>query len=173
MPLSPELAAKLPLVLQWIRQTLAAHASRTRSVGTWNFSALPHYFDRDTLASAKVAVVDRLPVPPLTRMGLPQFAEMERFTSGGITYLDTFFVTPTEEFDESLHFHELIHVLQWRLLGPERFLACYAAGLQAHGYRASPLEVMAYDAQARFDAGIIFDAEAHVAANLRSLGVAS
>ena len=53
--------------------------------------------------------------------------------------------------DESLHFHELVHVIQWRLLGPEKFLAFYADGLERFGYRNSPLEVMAYNLQDRFD----------------------
>jgi hypothetical protein len=52
--------------------------------------------------------------------------------------------------DESLHFHELVHVIQWRLLGPEKFLALYADGLERFGYRKSPLEVMAFRLQSRF-----------------------
>jgi hypothetical protein len=51
---------------------------------------------------------------------------------------------------ELLDFYELIHVIQWRLLGPEAFLATYAAGLETFGYRNSPLERMAYDAEASF-----------------------
>ena len=51
---------------------------------------------------------------------------------------------------ESLHFHELVHVIQWRLLGSEKFLALYADGLERFGYRKSPLEVMAFGLQHRF-----------------------
>lgn len=69
--------------------------------------------------------------------------------------------------DEGLHFHELIHVVQWRVLGPERFLAAYADGLEKFGYRASPLEAMAYDAQAAFvQSTQIFNAEKLVADKL-------
>jgi len=35
---------------------------------------------------------------------------------------------------ESLHFHELIHIVQWRVLGPEGFLAMHADGLTHFGY---------------------------------------
>jgi len=42
-------------------------------------------------------------------------------------------------------------VVQWQVLGPERFLALYADGLEKQGYRNSPLEVMAYDHEARFN----------------------
>jgi hypothetical protein len=66
-----------------------------------------------------------------------------------------------------LYFHELIHVIQWRLLGPERFLALYAEGLEAFGYHNSPLEQMAYNAQNMFSRSTqIFDAEKLVALSL-------
>ena len=68
----------------------------------------------------------------------------------GITYLDTYFIKRTQASDEALHFHELVHVVQWRALGPERFLRTYADGLERFGYRNSPLERMAYDAGRRF-----------------------
>lgn len=169
MPLTEaEFHSKYPLIFGWITRTLAAHAAQVRGVSQLGFRRLPGYFSAGTLNSAKVITVNRLPVPPLSALGLPQFAEMERMTSGGITYLDTFFVTPGEVADESLHFHELIHVVQWRLLGPERFLAAYADGLEKFGYRDSPLEVMAYDAQERFDRAEVFDAERWVTRQLAS-----
>ena len=83
-------------------------------------------------------------------MGLKQFTDFERGDWDGITYLDTFFVRHSRASDERLYFHELIHVLQWRLLGPERFLAAYADGYEKFGYRNSPLEVMAYNAEDAF-----------------------
>jgi hypothetical protein len=71
---------------------------------------------------------------------------------------------------ERLHFHELIHVVQWRLLGPETFLATYAAGLEAVGYRESPLELMAYNAELAFcRSDKIFDAEKLVAEQLNRI----
>ena len=66
-----------------------------------------------------------------------------------------------------MHFHELIHVIQWRILGPERFVHSYADGLEHFGYRQSPLEVMAYDAEAAFVTSTEgFDAEKMVAEKL-------
>ncbi|MFZ3243174.1 MAG: hypothetical protein WA694_07970, partial [Pseudolabrys sp.] len=59
-----------------------------------------------------------------------------------------------------------IHIVQWRILGPEQFLRLYADGLERLGYRDSPLEVMAYDAEAAFIANDIFDAEKMVTRNL-------
>jgi hypothetical protein len=71
---------------------------------------------------------------------------------------------------ERLHFHELIHIVQWRLLGSEAFLATYAAGLEKFGYRDSPLERIAYDAEASFcQSNDVFDAEKLVAKQLDRL----
>jgi hypothetical protein len=110
------------------------------------------------LTSAKVVLVDQLPIPPLSSWGLTRFADFERGNFNGITYLNTFFIQD-ELRNEEIHFHELIHVVQWRILGPEQFLRLYADGLERFGYRNSPLEKMAYDAEASFTAKEIFDAE--------------
>ena len=139
-----------PHVINWIRDTLANHAVQAQIVASVGFRRLPLYFSPALLASTKFVAVDRAPMPPLSAFGLSQFAAFEQGDYDGITYLDTFFVRRHRATDERLYFHELIHVLQWRLLGPERFLAAYADGLEAFGYRNSPLEVMAYDAEEAF-----------------------
>jgi hypothetical protein len=168
MPLTPdEFRAKYPLIIEWIGQTLASHSACAHTVASRNFSRLPSYFSRGLLESAKVVATDRLPVPPLSQLGLPQFGEWERGEYAGITYLDTFFVIRDQVTNESLHFHELVHVVQWQLLGPERFVAMYAAGLEQFGYRDSPLEAAAYDLEDRFRSTLtIFDAEKAIAARL-------
>jgi hypothetical protein len=153
-----------PLIADWLHKTLVAHAGTARAVASCGFPRLPHYFSGETLTSAKVTVVDKLPVPPLSSWGLTRFAEFEGGNFGGITYLDTFFLKRDQSRNEAMHFHELIHVIQWRILGPERFLRSYADGLERFGYRASPLEVMAYGAEAAFVASTDgFDAENLVA----------
>jgi len=155
-----------PRLLGWIDTTLKAHAGNTQTVVSRGFSRLPLYFSADTLASAKVVLVDQLPIPPLSSWGLARFVDFERGDFSGITYLNTFFIKRDELRNEAIHFHELIHVIQWRILGPEQFLRLYADGLERFGYSDSPLEVMAYDAEAAFTAKDIFDAEKMVAQKL-------
>ena len=158
-----EFRAVYPIVLQWLEQTLRQHASATRPVSSLGFNRLPLFYHGAILADSKVVAVQKVPVPPLTAMGLVRFADFERMETAGITYLDTFFVRTDQTWDESLHFHELVHVVQWRILGPERFLWLYADGLERFGYHNSPLEVIAYDLQDRFDDGCKpFDVEAEV-----------
>jgi hypothetical protein len=165
-----EFARVYPGVLSWIRQTLAQHEGSAKNVASKGFKRLPLYFSQELLGAAKVVPVTRVPIPPLSSMGLQRFREFERGDFEGITYLDTIFMKRTHINDEELFFHELIHVLQWRLLGPERFLRLYADGLEKFGYNNSPLEKMAYTAQAEFSRSRrTFDAQALVLRELRQL----
>jgi hypothetical protein len=145
------LLPKVPLITGWIDRTLAAHAKEAHSVASFGFKRLPTFYSAECLARAKVVAIERVPVPPLTSIGLPEFGEFERGIYTGITFKDTYFVAATQRGNESLHFHELVHIVQWAHLGVEKFLLAYAAGLASNGYRNSPLEAMAYDLQAYFD----------------------
>jgi len=168
--MTPEDFAKYaPLLVGWIESTLRTAAPHARPISDCGFHRLSSYYSSATLTSSKVVVVDRLPLPPLTQIGLAGFEAFEQGDYAGITYLDTFFVRrPCQT--ESLFFHELIHVIQWRLLGPEKFLAAYAAGLEQFGYFNSPLEAMAYEAQGLFEtSNTPFDAEQHVADRLSGM----
>lgn len=71
----------------------------------------------------------------------------------GITFKDTFFIQRGLESEESLHFHELVHVVQWARLGIHKFLLAYGLGLHAFGYERSPLETMAFGLQQEFASG--------------------
>ena len=163
-----QLQQKLPEVRAWIDRTLAAHAARARPIADLGFTRLGSHYATALLTSAMVIPVAHVPAPPLASMGLSGFDEFENLDAAGITYLSSFFVRLGYERDESLHFHELVHVVQWRHLGPERFIMAYALGyLLSGGYRTNPLEVMAYDLQARFDrADPIFDVASIVRSEL-------
>ncbi len=55
----------------------------------------------------------------------------------------------------------------------EHFLAMYAFGLEAHGYRTSPLEAMVYNAEAVFSRNNgAFDAEKWVVDQLNQMHAA-
>ena len=164
-----EFHATYPKLLGWIQKTLGDYENIAQPVASMHFARLPHYFDKSLLEAVKFIVIDRLPVPPLTAMGLNRFAGFEQGNFDGITYLNRYFIKRTVITEEALHFHELIHIIQWRLLGPERFLAAYANGLDEFGYENSPLEKMAYDAETLFKQSSIFDAQKFVAKRLECL----
>jgi hypothetical protein len=102
----------LPIILNWIQQTLDAHAHERRAVSSFKFPRLPRYFSEGLLNTASVVLCDRLSVPPLSALGLREFADFESQPARGITYLDTYFLWRADAKDESLHFHELVHVVQ-------------------------------------------------------------
>src|SRR5436190_14987612 len=107
------LQQKLPDVRNWIDRTLAAHRVQARSAASYRFSRLPKFYSPVFLELTFVVEVPRVPMPPLTSFGLPQLAEFEKGNYSGVTYRNTCFIREGLGTDESLHFHELVHVVQW------------------------------------------------------------
>ena len=145
--------ARLPALQSWIDATLAASVELRRPVWSFGFQRLPLYFSEAILTAAGVVLVDLVPAPPLSALGLAEFKSFEMQHMAGITFRDTYFLQTSHARTESLHFHELVHIVQWKVLGPESFLLLYAEGLAKRGYAGSPLEEMAYRHQERFDRG--------------------
>lgn len=144
------------LIRSWIERQVAAHAKEARPVRelieACRFQRLPGYFGAEFLNRIRCVTVDRVPLPPLASRGLRSLGGIRKARGySGITYGDTYFIDKKKEQSESLHFHELIHAVQWDCLGFERFLMVYGAGLVRKGYILNPLEVMAYSHQRRFE----------------------
>lgn len=142
----------LPTVRKWIEDLLEAYNSQSTFVNTLGFRRLPQYFPSELLERTKVVIVSKVPFPPLSQIGLTEFSAMERMPLDGITYMDTIFVHHLQR-TEVLHFHELIHVVQWERLGVDNFLLAYGIGLVQFGYEQSPLEQMAYNMRKGFEWG--------------------
>jgi hypothetical protein len=107
----------------------------------------------------------RVPNPPF-------YADLEKL---GFTGLPNFSTMPAITFDDvvvfhdpltpQLIFHELVHVVQYRLLGIDEFARLYVRGYLQGGYEGTPLEICAYQLDGRFIMGSIgFDVEAEVRA---------
>ena len=148
-----EFDAKYPAIAGWIQQTITEHEDLRCAVASLGFKRLPHYFTPELLAFAKVAYVDSVPTPPLSAIGLHQFTDFELMEPAGITYFDTIISRQEMRGNEAHLFHELVHVIQWKVLGPKNFTAAYADGLERVGYRQSPLEVVAYTLESAFRNG--------------------
>lgn len=102
----------------------------------------------------------------------PFYADLEKL---GFTGLPNFSTMPAITFDDvvvfhdaltpQLIFHELVHVVQYRLLGVDEFARLYVRGYLHAGYEGTPLEVCAYELDGRFIMGSVgFDVEAEVRA---------
>src|SRR6056297_723511 len=154
----------------WIDGYIRTYKERRVPVANIGFSNLAAYFSSDMLNYARVAYVEQIEPPPLRQIGLDGFSFFESLNAGGITYKDTFFITKNLAKDESIHFHELVHIIQWDELGAADFILTYGAGLLQFGYRQCPLEAIAYGYQCDFDRGLpIKDLESKVRSHCRNL----
>jgi len=129
------------------------YAAAAQPVAVVGFPRLPGYFSADVLQTARTVSVTRIPFPPIVELGLDEFAGLMELGLAAVTFDDLIFVHQSLH-TERVHFHELVHVLQWRALGVDRFMLTYGAGVIDHGYAHSPLEAIAYDLQSQFDRGL-------------------
>ncbi len=165
-----QLLSKLPSIQQWIDQTLARSAAKARPVATLGFARLSGYFSAELISGTKCVPVASVPMPPLSALGLTGFSDFENGQYDGITYKNTYFVRSSKMGDESFHFHELVHVVQWAHLGAEKFLTTYVLELLNKGYEGNRLEQMAYKHQATFDrGGNAYNAEKEIITELDSV----
>jgi hypothetical protein len=127
----------LPKIIDWIEKVLYENKQSAVSVKSLNFSNLPKYFTDELLINTKVVFIDKVPMPPLSEYGLidTNIVNFEKLNAYGITFKDTYFINLKYAQNESYHFHELVHIVQWSYLGMEKFLSLYAVGLIKYGYK--------------------------------------
>jgi hypothetical protein len=146
------LQSALPRVEVWIDRLLEQNEVVAARVNSLNFTRLPLYWPDDLLNRARVVITTPVPFPPVAQYGVSEFAPM-MLNTAGITFRDMFFIDRSAQTSEGTHFHELVHVVQWNVLGSSDFLLTYAVGLMQCGYENSPLERMAFDLQGKFERG--------------------
>jgi hypothetical protein len=84
--------------------------------------------------------------------GLPDFT-----AAAGITFIDTILISQQGLEAHSdlgpLIFHELVHVVQYDVLGVDEFIKCYVQGWAKSGfdYYTIPLEMEPYNLQRRYE----------------------
>jgi hypothetical protein len=137
----------------WISRYARATAHHARTVASLSVPNLSRCYPIELLESTRVVLCDEIRYPPLDEFGLEEFKPMNAIPWSGITYNDIYFLR-RDVACPALHFHELVHVVQYGCLGIERFLRAYGVGLALHGYEDSPLEKMAYDLQLEYEHGI-------------------
>jgi hypothetical protein len=100
----------------------------------------------------------------------PFYAQLEKM---GFTGLPNFNTMAAITFDDvvvfhdaltpQLIFHEMVHIVQYRLLGVDEFARLYVRGYLHGGYSGTPLEICAYELDGRFIMGSVgFDVEGEV-----------
>jgi hypothetical protein len=108
------------------------------------------FFPPDILSHTRVAQAS---VPNPRFYSLVKFfgirGVLEMSSIGAITLVDV--VAYPEAIDRSTLFHELVHAVQYRVLGLRKFARLYVAGfLNGGGYEGIPLERQAFELEKRF-----------------------
>jgi hypothetical protein len=94
---------------------------------------------------------------------------LEMSAIGAITLVDV--IAYPEKMNRSILFHELVHAVQYRVLGLRQFARLYVTGfLNGGGYEGIPLERQAYELEERFsrDPKSPFSVEIDVQERLRA-----
>lgn len=160
-------------VAEYIEQQRQTYRGRAVLLDGHQRSAMQPFFSASELDSTSVVVLagERVSNPPfypeLQRMGFEQGSLPDFSFMAAITYVNT--VVSHEPFTDRLLFHELVHVVQYAKLGLLKFAAKYVRGfLNGGSYEAIPLEMNAYELDARFAAAPAkpFSVEAEVRARI-------
>ena len=146
----------------WIDETLDNCASE--KVACKRFAAdFRGYYEPEFLATSYYVVVPQLPKPDFPELRQLGFGDLIDADFNGITYKNTYFVKQGKERNLNLHFHELVHVVQWQILGAEAFIIRYMDEILRYGYEDAPLEKLAYALEDHFVKGDPpFDIRMHV-----------
>lgn len=139
----------LSKVERWIDQTNIDYANRRVSCECFS-EDFNGFYPREFLKNAYFVIVASIPKPDfpgLREIGLGDFIDMK---VDGITYKNTYYILPHEVKNLRLHFHELVHVAQWKYLGAANFIQRYIEEIQNFGYAEAPLEKMAYGLDAHY-----------------------
>lgn len=142
----------------WIRSQRARYRPEGVPLRPEEDARLALSFEESTRDSVRTARVPGVDNPPFYReMGrvLLDFTGMS-----AITFVDTIVVNRRFVEDPApseLLFHELVHVVQYEVLGVEEFARRYVAGWARGGfsYEAIRLERQAYRLQAAFETGTL------------------
>lgn len=142
----------LEKIEQWIDQTNLTF-SKQRICCDRFAEAFEGFYPAQFLQNSFFVALNEIPKPAfqeLRQMGLGDFMDMEL---SGITYKNTYYIRPHAIDDVQLHFHELVHVAQWQILGAHNFIQRYIYEIQNFGYNKAPLEIMAYSLDNHFTKG--------------------
>jgi hypothetical protein len=134
----------LAQIEQWIDKTNSVYAHKRICCEKFA-NEFEGFYPNEFLKTAFYVVVDKIPKPDFTglrELGLSNFIDMD---VAGITYKNTYYILPSAVHNLRVHFHELVHVVQWRELGAHAFIMRYINEIQTFGYNDAPLEIMAYE----------------------------
>jgi hypothetical protein len=146
---------------KWIINQRDFHFPVSQQLSKQDRKSLESYFDPEILASARTRLVAFIENPQfysdIIKFGISNLMDFTQMA--GITFVDCILISNKFTHDQrswtSLLFHEMVHVVQYRLLGAKHFTELYVIGWAQNGfeYARIPLEMQAYNLQKEFDEG--------------------
>lgn len=161
MDMSQLMALLIAQGQKWIKEQREAFRPLGRALPDTAIAQFSLYFEERLLREVRLVTVPALENPGFLEEYRSVFSEkaipLLDFTAmAGITFVDT--IVLADRFasadPKAVIFHELVHAVQYDLLGPEKFVELYLLGWinQGFNYAAIPLEMDAYELQNRYEA---------------------
>lgn len=142
----------------WLREQRELYRAKGRRLTDDERLPLQDYYDAQVLDNVRVATVNRISNPPFyDELTGSDFPILDLSGSAGITFIDCVVVRRAfqQHFPSwiSILFHELVHVVQFEILGPGKVLETYLQAWEQTGYQYHdvPFEIQAYSLEARFE----------------------
>ncbi len=142
----------------WISEQRDRHLETSESLPDTTRAALRGYFEPETLDRARIGSASLIENPPFYSQfeAAGQAIPLDFSVWAGITFGDVILLSATEEpvsMPHSVVFHEMVHLVQYGLLGIEEFARRYVTALawNRFQYMTIPLEMTAFDLQDRFE----------------------
>jgi hypothetical protein len=148
----------LELGLPWLWEQRNLHRADSRELSAQERLAFQGYYGDGTLDRVRLATVERISNPSFySQLQSSGYPTLDVSFAAGMAFVDCVVVRRSINQDSawwrSLLFHELVHVVQFEVLGPERHLELYLRGWMENGYRydSIPFEEQARQLEARFN----------------------
>jgi len=160
MTMNQLIAQLIDLGRQWVADQRTAFRPLGQALSDNQLSEFARYFDRNLLTKVRIVTVPALENPAFLEQYRPIFAQssapvLDFSRMLGITFVDTVLIVEDAIRNNlnSLIFHELVHVVQYDIVGLDKFIELFIIGWvnQGFNYAAIPLEMDAYELQYRYE----------------------
>ncbi len=180
MNLTQLLAQFIKLGRKWIWQQRMAYREAGHPLPDEAVQKFSHYFDAELLDRVRIVRVPAIENPPFLGqfravMSLARVPVLDFSSMAALTLVDTILLAESAARNDSdaLLFHELVHVVQYDILGLDSFVELFLTGWvnQGFNYAAIPLEMDAYELQNQYEVspGEAFEVREEVSTRLELL----
>tara|TARA_B110000116_G_C16795199_1_gene566239 strand:- start:249 stop:833 length:585 start_codon:yes stop_codon:yes gene_type:complete len=159
----------------WIMNQRTIHRALAEPLSETTLAALQGFFNRDTLERVRVRRVPVIDNPSFYSAfeDAGESVPLDFDVWAAITFGDVILISETQTvgpLSHSILFHELVHVVQFKILGIHEFARRYVSSFVQSGfnYMTIPLESVAFDLQGKFEkcAENKFSAEEEISSQL-------